>query len=258
MMPTLTKRLTATATIRSKIETDITTISSFALIPAQSINGTQLKIHRTTPIPTDIVNFPEKSFFFSLTMPSTPYSVSISSLPRNSYLEDSLPLKINRNTATATITRSIATPIPLAKSSVIPILLLSLKPISTCAEEGHKTYTCKVCGETKTETIAKVDHKYELTNTVEATCDAEGYKEYTCSVCGDVKRETIKKLDHEYELTNTVEPTCQHEGYKEYTCKNCGDVVKKAPQRIKQAVTENLSAIFNIFSDKTDSSYICC
>ena len=104
MMPTLTKRLTATATIRSKIETDITTISSFALIPAQSINGTQLKIHRTTPIPTDIVNFPEKSFFFSLTMPSTPYSVSISSLPRNSYLEDSLPLKINRNTATVSYT----------------------------------------------------------------------------------------------------------------------------------------------------------
>ena len=88
---------------KEEIETDITTISSFALIPAQSINGTQLKIHRTTPIPTDIVNFPEKTFFFSLTMPSTPYSVSISSLPRNSYLEDSLPLKINRNTATATI-----------------------------------------------------------------------------------------------------------------------------------------------------------
>ena len=39
MMPTLTKRLTSTATIRSKIETDITTISSFALIPAQSINS---------------------------------------------------------------------------------------------------------------------------------------------------------------------------------------------------------------------------
>ena len=140
-MPTLTKRLTATATIRSKIETDITTISSFALIPAQIINGTQLKIHRTTPIPTDIVNFPEKPFFFSLTMPSTPYSVSISSLPRNSYLEDSLPLKINRNTATATITRSIATPIPLAKSSVIPILLLSLKPIRAingAADATHK------------------------------------------------------------------------------------------------------------------------
>ena len=53
---------------------------------------------------------------------------------------------------------------------------------ATCAKEGVKTYTCKTCGETKTEVIPKTDdHKFgEWTVTKRATCEAEGEQTRTC------------------------------------------------------------------------------
>ena len=68
---------------------------------------------------------------------------------------------------------------------------------ATCKKEGTKTYICKNCGETKTESIPKTEHQWndgEITK--EATCKEEGSKTYTCSICGDTKTETIPKKDH--------------------------------------------------------------
>ena len=53
---------------------------------------------------------------------------------------------------------------------------------STCAEAGSITYTC-YCGDTYTETIAKLPHNYSSVVT-EATCEKGGYTTFTC-VCGD-------------------------------------------------------------------------
>lgn len=95
---------------------------------------------------------------------------------------------------------------------------------ATCEEEGIKTFTCKLCGEEKTETVPLAEHTYDIGKvTKEATCTEEGEQTLTCKVCGNEKVETIKIKDHDYEEKITKEATFTEEGIKTFTCKNCGD-----------------------------------
>lgn len=96
---------------------------------------------------------------------------------------------------------------------------------ATCKKEGTKTYTCKNCGETKTESIPKTEHQWDNGKvTKEATCKEEGSKTYTCSICGDTKTEAIPKKDHTWDEGKvTKKATCTEDGLKVYTCKNCGE-----------------------------------
>ncbi len=60
---------------------------------------------------------------------------------------------------------------------------------ATCTKTGVKTYTCTVCGATKTETIAKTAHTYKNVVT-KATTSKNGKITPTCSVCGKTKTAT--------------------------------------------------------------------
>ncbi|MGN1418561.1 MAG: fibronectin type III domain-containing protein, partial [Acutalibacteraceae bacterium] len=80
----------------------------------------------------------------------------------------------------------------------------------TCTKTGVKTFTCG-CGESYNETIAKLDHSYSKSYTVDkkATCSAEGSKSKHCTRSGcpaktDVS--TIAKLAHTYD--NNCDKTC--------------------------------------------------
>lgn len=99
--------------------------------------------------------------------------------------------------------------------------------------EGVKTYTCTVCGNTKTAKIGMLDHKhtFDMTKwsynaenhwhpatcghtdekkdlgahvwnegvvTTQPTETTEGVKTYTCTTCGNTKTATIGMLDHEH------------------------------------------------------------
>ena len=62
---------------------------------------------------------------------------------------------------------------------------------ATCAAEGVKTYTCKQCGETKTEAIEKTSHSYpyypedsDYEIITPADGSAPGKRALKCSVCG--------------------------------------------------------------------------
>ena len=69
----------------------------------------------------------------------------------------------------------------------------------TCYKEGEKTLTC-ACGATKTEAIAKVDHKLgEWNVTKEPTFSAAGSKERACTEEGCEYKETeeIAKLEYQ-------------------------------------------------------------
>ena len=78
---------------------------------------------------------------------------------------------------------------------------------ATCTATGTKTYTCTVCGKTKTEEIAKKSHSWDDGKiTKEATCTATGTKTYTCTVCGKTKTEEIAKKAHTYD--NGCDNTC--------------------------------------------------
>ena len=100
----------------------------------------------------------------------------------------------------------------------------------TYTSTGTKKYTCTNCGETKTETIAKLvctSHVWDSGKVVTApTYKTEGTKKYTCTNCGTTKTETIAKLvctSHVWDGgVVTKKPTYSSAGTKEYTCVNCG------------------------------------
>ncbi len=77
----------------------------------------------------------------------------------------------------------------------------------TCGDEGFTTYTCTLCGATKTDnTVAATgEHTWgEGQITTEPTEETEGVKTYICAICGDTKTEKIGKLQ-EQKVTWTVE-----------------------------------------------------
>lgn len=101
---------------------------------------------------------------------------------------------------------------------------------ATCKEEGSKTYTCSICGDTKTEAIPKKDHTWDEGKvTKKATCTEDGLKVYTCKSCGETKEEVLKATGHQHtELRNEKNATCTEEGYSgDIYCTDCGELIKK-------------------------------
>ena len=115
---------------------------------------------------------------------------------------------------------------------------------STCTEAGEKVYTCKVCGETKTEAIEALGHAYseEWTVDKEATCEEAGSKSHHCTRPGcDSKSDVtvIEALGHEWgEGTETKAPTCTEAGEKTYTCTRCNATKKEAIEALGHAYSE--------------------
>lgn len=68
---------------------------------------------------------------------------------------------------------------------------------ASCTEEGEKTFTCSICGETKSESVAKKSHIYKEEVTKDPTFEDEGEKTFTCENCGDSYIESISALDKE-------------------------------------------------------------
>jgi transglutaminase-like putative cysteine protease/ribosomal protein L32 len=101
---------------------------------------------------------------------------------------------------------------------------------ATCKKEGIKTYTCSICGDTKTEAIPKKEHSFDEGKvTKKATCTEDGLKVYTCKNCGETKEEILKATGHQHtEVRNEKKATCKEEGYSgEIYCTDCGELIKK-------------------------------
>lgn len=101
----------------------------------------------------------------------------------------------------------------------------------TCTKEGIKTYTCKNCATTKTETIKALGHNYLSDWTIDkaATCTQEGSKSHHCTRCDDKKDVTrIETLNHSWELTSTIKSTKDKEGKNIYTCSLCNEKREEA------------------------------
>ena len=115
---------------------------------------------------------------------------------------------------------------------------------STCTEAGEKVYTCKVCGETKTEEIAALGHSYseEWTVDKEATCEEAGSKSHHCTRPGcDSKTDVteIAALGHEWgEGKETKAPTCTEAGEKTYTCTRCDKTKTEAIEALGHAYSD--------------------
>lgn len=81
---------------------------------------------------------------------------------------------------------------------------------ATCSSSGKVEYTCSKCAKTKTETLAKLSHNWEVKQTVQTTYDengnvlTQGFTIYRCSVCGE-----------EYKSTSGLPPSSGQEEEKE-------------------------------------------
>ena len=90
---------------------------------------------------------------------------------------------------------------------------------ATCTKTGVKTFTCTVCGETKTQEIEALGHDYSIfVEEVAATCKATGVKVMKCSRCDEKDYQEIA-LDpnaHDWNKTGTD----NGDGTHTVTCKN--------------------------------------
>ena len=107
----------------------------------------------------------------------------------------------------------------------------------TCTEAGERTYTCAVCGTTRTAAVEALGHSYNYVPEVPADCKTAGTAaHYTCSRCdklfvsqnGEMKEVTASELvvtaNHSYDSgIVTKYPTCTEAGEKTYTCLSCGE-----------------------------------
>ena len=95
----------------------------------------------------------------------------------------------------------------------------------TCTEEGEKTFTCILCGNTYTSVIPALGHNWSNNYIVDQipTCEEDGIKSKHCLRCSARTGETsIPATGHTCnEGVVTQEPTCTQTGIKTFTCVNC-------------------------------------
>ncbi len=79
----------------------------------------------------------------------------------------------------------------------------------TCTAAGERTYTCEVCGDTETESVAATGHTWG-----DASCTSAA----TCTVCGATSGSAI---GHNYVYSVTKTPTTSASGTLKGTCSRC-------------------------------------
>jgi len=89
---------------------------------------------------------------------------------------------------------------------------------ATETEDGVKTFTCTVCGATKTEVIPATGeevckHEHGHNDHMDATCTEDGYDRMICDDCGKViSEELIAALGHNVVKDEAVPATCTATG----------------------------------------------
>lgn len=101
---------------------------------------------------------------------------------------------------------------------------------ATCTTDGVRTYTCKVCSETKTEPIKASGHTVVEDAAKEPTCTETGLTAGKhCSVCNEVleAQAVVPAKGHSMTKTEAKAATCTEPGNNAYwTCDICGQVFK--------------------------------
>lgn len=129
---------------------------------------------------------------------------------------------------------------------------------ATCTATGVKTFTCTVCGETKTQEIEALGHDFHGEETIEAaTCVKTGTKLVQCTRC-DTLEETELPIDenaHKWgeavhiEGTETHKFTCEYDPthtkvenctYEQGLCSEC--LAEKPATEDKFAIVESIAA----------------
>ena len=122
----------------------------------------------------------------------------------------------------------------------------------TETETGIKTYTCTLCGETKTETIPKLTHEHSYKAVVTApTCTEKGYTTHTCA-CGDSYVDAYTDaLGHAWDEGKVTKAATETEsGVKTFTCTRCGETKTEViPATGSVDVTEMFTDVSHSWAD---------
>ena len=105
---------------------------------------------------------------------------------------------------------------------------------ATCEKAGVKTYTCSICGKTKTEKKAAIGHTYPRKWTVRkaATCGRDGEEYRVCNSCGkEATRKIAATGKHNMKVIVDKVATCGKAGSQHQECSVCH--TKKAATAIK-------------------------
>ena len=87
---------------------------------------------------------------------------------------------------------------------------------ATCTQDGVKTFTCTLCGETRTEVVGSSGH---VASETFENSDPEGHY-HVCSVCGE-KTDDIQA--HAFEDGEVIkQPSATEEGLQKIVCSVCG------------------------------------
>ena len=138
----------------------------------------------------------------------------------------------------------------------------------TCTKEGEIKYTCKVCGEIKTEVLPKTDHIFNTEFTVDkpATCSDDGSQSIHCSICGVMKEDSvtvIPAIGHNWgepvytwskdNSSVTAVRTCRNDStHKESeTVSTTSEVTKAATYSEKGKTTYTAVFTNEVFTDQT-------
>lgn len=136
---------------------------------------------------------------------------------------------------------------------------------ATCLATGVKTYTCTVCGETKTETIAKKSHTLETIVAIAPTCETDGIKtHHKCSECNKLFADTLGTVEitsediidsstgHDWgDWVETTPATVDEEGVKTRICKKDSSHKEATTiDRLPYAILEGDNQTFVIDSSK--------
>ena len=111
---------------------------------------------------------------------------------------------------------------------------------ATCTHAGVKTYTCTVCGETRTEALDMLSHALQSVAEVPADCTNAGtgaHKE--CASCHKLFNDNGEEITAESLILPalghtwddgviTTPPTYNTDGVKTYTCTACGETRNEA------------------------------
>ncbi len=88
-----------------------------------------------------------------------------------------------------------------------------------CEVAGYKIEDCSRCDYYVRTDYPALEHDWQVVST-EGNCQENGKTNYKCSLCGETKTETGAFIDHNYSSVVVTPPTCTDQGYTTYTCTN--------------------------------------
>lgn len=148
----------------------------------------------------------------------------------------------------------------------------------SCETAGEKTFTCRHCGKTRSETIAATGHNWDAGKiTKNSSCETAGEKTFTCSHCGKTRSEAIAATGHSWGAwTTKEEATALQKAKQMHSCSTChatesreyGDPLKatiklaasglkmKTNQKATVSLVTGLTKGDSVLSIKSDKSKI--